>query len=173
MNDSELEQIKAALIPKIEEAIVKRLEEKYFMIPKNAWLSFLGGILAFGIAVGVVSYKSALVALTEPAVQSAKEAVFRARDESSNALKEIRNNLEKSGVTETRLGRFETDLKNKVAIGELYRIRSDLPVDLDAATNATLQNMNAPQGMVVGKGDNLRPGTNWHFVDTGKPAANH
>jgi hypothetical protein len=59
--------------------------EKYFLIPRNAWWAFLGGALAFAIAVGAISYKSAVAAISEPAVKAAQQKIFDAEKTATSA----------------------------------------------------------------------------------------
>jgi hypothetical protein len=54
------------------------LRNKYFLIPRDSWWKFLGGALAFLIAVGGISYKSALTAISAPAIAVAKQKILDA-----------------------------------------------------------------------------------------------
>jgi hypothetical protein len=54
------------------------LRDKYFLIARDSWWKFLGGALAFLIAVGGISYKSALTAISAPAIAAAKQKILDA-----------------------------------------------------------------------------------------------
>lgn len=66
---------------KLRDEFFTELEKKYFMIPRNAWWAAVGGALAMLAAVGLVSYKSALVGATNPvvaaAVETAKQSIMK------------------------------------------------------------------------------------------------
>ena len=66
---------------KLKDEFFTELEKKYFMIPRNAWWAAVGGAIAMLAAVGLVSYKSALVGATNPvvaaAVETAKQSILK------------------------------------------------------------------------------------------------
>jgi hypothetical protein len=70
MNEEERRELKAE--------IKQEVAARYFLIPRNAWWAFLGGALAFAVAVGAISYKSALAAISAPAVAAAQQKIFDA-----------------------------------------------------------------------------------------------
>ena len=113
MNEQEIAKLKAD--------IITQLNEKYFLIPRNAWWAFLGGALAFAIAVGVVSYKSALKVISDPVVVAAKQTILDAKITSEKALSDINANLAKSGTAEARLSKLET---TSISSGSLINLKA-------------------------------------------------
>src|SRR6266404_2340714 len=90
-------------ITTLKDGIVKSVAEKYFLIPRNAWWAFLGGALAFAVAVGVVSYQSALRAVSDPVVEAAKQSIKTDSRKAAEAVIIINKNLEASRNIEDRI----------------------------------------------------------------------
>lgn len=91
MNEEERLKLKSETKKEIKDEFA----EKYFLIPRNAWWAFLGGVLAFAIAVGAVSYKSALAAISEPAVSAARKNIFEAEKTTTSAAGTINSFAER------------------------------------------------------------------------------
>lgn len=108
MTASQRSRLQAKLKSQITEDLEKHLPQKYLLITRSSWWAFLGGMAAFCVAVGFVSYQSALKAVSDPAVQAAIETIKKNESESAKSLAAINGNWEASKSSEQRLQALES-----------------------------------------------------------------
>jgi hypothetical protein len=115
MPNTEIDDIKAA----VTKEVIETIEKRYFLIQQNALWKWLSGIMTFGVAVGIFSYKGALMALTGPSIDAATKAVIAAKNSIENdankmhLIVEAKENDPNSASIQSKLDDINNKLNNK------------------------------------------------------------
>ena len=102
------------------EKVKESLEKEYFLLKRGTWWAFLGGMFAFLMAVGVVSYQSALKAASDKAAQDAVERIKELKSEaefSYQEISELRAELSAESV-QNIIGQKFGALENKMEVNQ-------------------------------------------------------
>lgn len=131
--------------------IKEELEAEYVLLKKKTWWSFLGGALAFLIAVGVVSYQSALGAARSKAATDAVNRIKQLKDQAESDAAEIA----RIKVTQQeRLATLEQNIHTVTTRVDQAEKRAD---QIEASVNAVEQVANQAASKVVDIENRIRP----------------
>ena len=78
------------------DAIKDKLRKDFFIITRNRFWSFLGGMITFLIVAGIISYKASLSAIESTTAKNTIETIVSYEKESESSLKVINTNMQHS-----------------------------------------------------------------------------
>lgn len=71
------------------DTVIKKIQKDYFLIKKSNWFSFLGGLLAFAIAAGFISYQAAIKAINQSSAMMAIDKIKEKENKANELLENI------------------------------------------------------------------------------------
>jgi hypothetical protein len=98
----------------LKKELKDELEREYFLIRKSKWWAFLGGAVAFLVAVGVVSRQSALTAVGSEAGKQALARIDQLKIDAEGKVASIKSNVEETTRVVTNIRTAEREAQAAV-----------------------------------------------------------
>lgn len=96
---------------KLEADVVQKLEERYYLIPRNKLWAFVGGAVAFLVAIGVIGYQSVWTAVRSTGVAAVGNEIRSLRNEADGHVAALRAAAARWPDVPKRIEQLETRTK--------------------------------------------------------------